>query len=44
MPADRRPIVCALDVTERIEMKPEHLRRIADQIGDEDAALTPDSA
>ncbi|MBR22718.1 MAG: nucleoside hydrolase [Leifsonia sp.] len=44
LPADRRPIVCALDVTERIEMKPEHLRRIADQIGDEDAALTPDSA
>ncbi|MBX9472693.1 nucleoside hydrolase [Microcella sp.] len=43
LPPERAPIVCALDVTERIEMKPEHLQRIAAAIGDEDAALTPDS-
>lgn len=29
LPEDRMPIVCALDVTELIEMKPEHVRRIA---------------
>ena len=29
LPTDRRPIICALDVTERIEMKPEHLVRLA---------------
>jgi len=29
LPPDRRPIICALDVTERIEMKPEHLVRLA---------------
>ncbi|MEU7764950.1 nucleoside hydrolase [Nocardia sp. NPDC049190] len=28
-PAQRRPIVCALDVTETIEMRPEHLVRLA---------------
>jgi purine nucleosidase len=32
-PADRRPIVCALDVTETIEMFPEHLSRLADRAG-----------
>lgn len=30
-PPDRRPIVCALDITETIEMVPEHLRRIAER-------------
>lgn len=30
-PPERRPIVCALDVTESIEMFPHHLRRIADR-------------
>ncbi|MGK8558425.1 nucleoside hydrolase [Nocardia gipuzkoensis] len=30
-PADRRPIVCALDVTETIEMRPEHLVRLAER-------------
>ncbi|MEU6559598.1 nucleoside hydrolase [Nocardia nova] len=29
-PPDRRPIVCALDITETIEMMPGHLRRIAE--------------
>jgi purine nucleosidase len=29
VPADRRPIICALDVTERIEMMPEHLAATA---------------
>ena len=29
LPTDRRPIICALDVTERIEMQPEHLVRLA---------------
>ncbi|MGN2639553.1 nucleoside hydrolase [Nocardia takedensis] len=28
-PADRRPLVCPLDVTETIEMTPEHLGRLA---------------
>ncbi|WP_054812888.1 nucleoside hydrolase [Nocardia arizonensis] len=32
-PADRRPIVCALDVTETIEMRPDHLRRLAERAG-----------
>ncbi|MBH0776239.1 nucleoside hydrolase [Nocardia bovistercoris] len=32
-PADRRPIVCALDITETIEMHPEHLRRLAERAG-----------
>ena len=29
LPADRRPIICALDVTERIEMTPEHVAELA---------------
>jgi len=29
LPADRRPVVCALDVTEFIEMKPHHVERLA---------------
>jgi len=32
-PADRRPIICALDITETIEMFPEHLRRLAERAG-----------
>lgn len=32
-PADRRPIVCALDITETIEMFPEHLVRLAERAG-----------
>jgi len=30
VPEDRSPIVCGLDVTERIIMRPEHLRRLAE--------------
>ncbi|BAW07015.1 nucleoside hydrolase [Nocardia seriolae] len=30
-PADRRPIVCALDITETIEMKPKHLALLAER-------------
>ncbi|MBF6167830.1 nucleoside hydrolase [Streptomyces gardneri] len=30
-PAERRPIVCALDITETIEMRPEHLVRLAER-------------
>lgn len=30
-PADRRPLVCALDITETIEMKPEHLALLAER-------------
>lgn len=29
LPADRRPIICALDVTERIEMTPKHVAELA---------------
>ncbi|MFE9577990.1 nucleoside hydrolase [Nocardia sp. NPDC006044] len=32
-PADRRPIVCALDITETIEMRPKHLARLAERAG-----------
>ncbi|MRH92600.1 nucleoside hydrolase [Nocardia sp. SYP-A9097] len=35
-PADRRPIVCALDITETIEMRPKHLALLAER-----AASTP---
>ncbi|NLE81592.1 MAG: nucleoside hydrolase [Rhodococcus sp.] len=33
LPENRRPILCGLDVTESIEMHPEHLRRLADTAG-----------
>lgn len=33
LPADRRPVICALDVTERIEMTPEHIAKIAELAG-----------
>ncbi|MFI6865901.1 nucleoside hydrolase [Nocardia sp. NPDC050406] len=32
-PADRRPIVCALDITETIEMRPKHLVLLAERAG-----------
>jgi inosine-uridine nucleoside N-ribohydrolase len=32
-PEDRLPIVCSLDTTERIEMRPEHVRRLAAAAG-----------
>jgi inosine-uridine nucleoside N-ribohydrolase len=33
LPEDRLPIVCSLDTTERIEMRPEHVRRLAAAAG-----------
>lgn len=33
LPADRLPIVCSLDTTERMEMRPEHVRRLAAAAG-----------
>ncbi|WP_433685671.1 nucleoside hydrolase [Nocardia sp. CA-119907] len=30
-PADRRPIVCALDITETIEMRPKHVAQLAER-------------
>lgn len=38
-PADRRPLVCPLDITETIELRPEHLRRLAEAAGSEPAEL-----
>ncbi|HLS79133.1 MAG TPA: nucleoside hydrolase [Nocardia sp.] len=32
-PADRRPLICALDITETIEMRPHHLRALAERAG-----------
>ncbi|MDR6507808.1 nucleoside hydrolase [Arthrobacter oryzae] len=31
LPLERLPIICSLDTTERMEMKPEHLRRLAEE-------------
>nr|WP_209926349.1 nucleoside hydrolase [Rhodococcus sp. PvR099] len=39
VPADRRPLICPLDVTETIEMRPEHLRLLAQVAGSEPAEL-----
>ena len=33
MPEDKLPILCALEMTERIEMRPEHLRRLGEAAG-----------
>ncbi|RMB75867.1 nucleoside hydrolase [Rhodococcus sp. SBT000017] len=33
LPPERYPVVCALDVTETIEMTPEHIRRLAARAG-----------
>jgi purine nucleosidase len=41
VPEDRLPIVCALETTERIEMKPEHLRRLAEAAGTAPELLNP---
>ncbi|MFF0813788.1 nucleoside hydrolase [Rhodococcus sp. NPDC003318] len=38
-PADRRPLVCPLDITETLEMTPDHLRRLASAAGSEPAEL-----
>ncbi|MDJ0397466.1 nucleoside hydrolase [Rhodococcus rhodochrous] len=43
-PPDRRPIVCPLDVTESIEMHPEHVARIGDVVGvPRSGELSPDA-
>lgn len=45
LPADRRPVVCPLDVTESIEMHPEHVTRISELAGSVPAEfLSPDDA
>ncbi|MEO5318072.1 nucleoside hydrolase [Arthrobacter sp. CC3] len=33
MPSERLPIICSLDTTERMEMRPEHLLRLAQEAG-----------
>ncbi|MCU1533219.1 MAG: Inosine/uridine-preferring nucleoside hydrolase [Arthrobacter sp.] len=33
LPEDKLPLVCALETTERIEMRPEHLERLAEAAG-----------
>jgi inosine-uridine nucleoside N-ribohydrolase len=33
LPEDKLPLVCALETTERIEMRPEHLRRLGEAAG-----------
>ncbi|SEM36606.1 nucleoside hydrolase [Rhodococcus maanshanensis] len=42
-PADRRPVICPLDVTETIEMRPEHLRRLAAVAGSTPAEVISES-
>lgn len=39
LPDDRRPLICALDVTEQIEMKPEHIALIAEIAGSTPAEI-----
>jgi purine nucleosidase len=43
VPAHRRPIICGLNVTESIEMFPEHVRRLAEAAGSTpDEIISPD--
>ena len=42
VPADRRPVICALDVTERIEMLPRHLAELAEAAGSTPEVVSPD--
>ncbi|REE71205.1 purine nucleosidase [Rhodococcus wratislaviensis] len=43
LPAGRRPILCGLDVTETIEMTPDHVRRLAEAAGSTPAEIiSPD--
>lgn len=39
LPAARRPIICALDVTEQIEMRPHHIAKIAELAGSSPAEI-----
>lgn len=43
VPDDRRPVICALDVTERIEMHPHHIAELARAAGSTpDEIISPD--
>ncbi|WP_459963465.1 nucleoside hydrolase [Nocardia sp. IFM 10818] len=42
-PADRRPIVCALDITETIEMRPKHLALLAERAGSAPVEMVSES-
>ncbi|WP_072691075.1 nucleoside hydrolase [Rhodococcus marinonascens] len=43
LPEGRRPVLCGLDVTETIEMKPHHVRRLAREAGSTPAEIiSPD--
>ena len=43
VPDDRRPVICALDVTERIEMHPRHIAELAEAAGSSPAEIiSPD--
>ncbi|TDK26477.1 nucleoside hydrolase [Arthrobacter crusticola] len=42
LPADRLPVVCALESTERIECRPEHLDRLSRSAGAGGELLSPD--
>jgi inosine-uridine nucleoside N-ribohydrolase len=39
LPEDSLPVVCALETTERIEMRPEHLQRLAEAAGADEPEL-----
>jgi purine nucleosidase len=39
LPEDRLPVVCALETTERIELRPEHLQRLAEAAGTREPEL-----
>jgi len=41
-PEDRLPLVCALETTERIEMTPERLTRLAEACGADEESIRPD--
>ncbi|UGT45643.1 nucleoside hydrolase [Nocardia yamanashiensis] len=42
-PADRRPLVCALDITETIEMRPKHVALLAERAGSTPVELVSES-
>ena len=44
LPEDKLPVVCALETTERIEMRPEHLRRLGEAAGAGPELVLPGAA
>ncbi|MFF1385353.1 nucleoside hydrolase [Arthrobacter sp. NPDC058288] len=42
LPEDKLPVVCALETTELIEMRPEHMQRLADAAGTSPELVLPD--